>query len=94
VLPDLPPEISGNVTRMPGVTATVTERCVGCGTCTRGVYFVDAIQLVDERAIIAETCRSCGRCVEICPQHAIELRIEDTTFVEQSIARIAPLVDI
>jgi ferredoxin len=94
VLPDLPPEISGNVTRMPGVTATVTERCVGCGTCTRDVCFVNALRLVDGRAVIDETCRGCGRCVEVCPQHAIELCVEDTTFIEQSIARIAPLVDI
>lgn len=93
-LPDLPPEISGNVTRMPGVTVTVTDRCVGCGTCTRDVCFVSAIRLVDGRAVINETCRGCGRCVEICPQHAIELHIEDTTFVEQSIARLTPLVDI
>jgi len=92
VLPDLPPEISGNVTRMPGVT--VTDHCVGCGTCTRGICFVDAIQLVDGHAVIDEACRGCGRCIEICPQQAIELHIEDTTFFEQSIARITPLVDI
>jgi ferredoxin len=94
VLPHLPPEISGNVTRMPGVTVTVTDRCVGCGTCTRGVCFVDAIRLVDGRAVIDEICRGCGRCVEICPQHAIELRVEDSTFVEQAIARLTSLVDI
>ena len=92
VLPNLPPDISGTVTRMPGVTVTVTDHCVGCGTCTRGVCFVGAIQLVDGRASVGDACRGCGRCVEACPQHAIELRVENTAFVEQSIARIAPLV--
>jgi len=99
VLPELHPEIGSNVTKMPGVTVKVTDRCVGCGACTRAVHghpvcFVDAIRLVEERAIIGDACRGCGRCVEICPQHAIELHVEDSTFLEQTIARIAPLVDL
>ena len=99
VLPNLHPAIGGNVTKMPGVAVTVTDRCVGCGACTRPVHghdvcFVDAIHLVDGRAVISDACRGCGRCVEVCPQHAIELRVADTGFVEESIARIAPLVDL
>ena len=94
VLPDIHPEIGDKVTRMPGVSVTVTDRCVGCGACTRDVCFVDAIHLVDGRAVISDACRGCGRCVEACPQSAIELRIEGTGFVEESIARIEPLVDL
>jgi UDP-glucose 4-epimerase len=71
---------------------------VGCGTCTQGICFVDAIHIheVDNRAVISDACRGCGRCVEVCPQGAIEISIsiERDQFVEQSIARISPLVDV
>ena len=39
-------------------------------------------------------CTACGRCVEVCPQGAIELTIAGSTFVADSIARISPLVDV
>ena len=94
VIPQIAPAIGDKVTKMPGVTVTVTERCVGCGTCTQGVCFVDAIQLDGQRAVIGDACRGCGRCVEICPEQAIELSIDDARFVEKSIERLSPLVDI
>ena len=80
--------------RMAGVSVRVSERCAGCGTCTQGVCFVDAIRLVQGRAEISEDCRGCGRCVDVCPEQAIELTVEHGRFVEQSIASIAPLVDV
>ncbi|KYK31780.1 MAG: 4Fe-4S ferredoxin [Theionarchaea archaeon DG-70] len=92
MLPDLAPEISTSITRMPGVTVTVTDACVGCGTCEQ-VCFVNAITVVNGRAVISDQCRGCGRCVEICPHKAIELSIEGD-FVEKSIERIAELVDV
>jgi hypothetical protein len=52
VLPHITPRIGDKVARMPGVTVEVTARCVGCGTCTEGVCFVDAIGLEDGRAAI------------------------------------------
>jgi ferredoxin len=94
VLPHVAPQISAKVTRMPGVTVAVSDRCVGCGTCTGGVCFVDAIHLVDNHAVIHDACRGCGRCVSVCPQKAIEISIEYGQFVGESIARIAPLVDV
>jgi ferredoxin len=93
-LPHLAPQISAKVTHMPGVTVKVTERCAWCGTCTQSVCFVDAIQLVDGHAAINDACRACGRCVQVCPHDAIEVSIQDDRFVLQSIARIAPLVDV
>jgi ferredoxin len=72
----------------------VGDRCVGCATCTRDVCFVDAIRVIDGRAVIGQDCRGCGRCVSVCPQEAIELTIEDDWFVTQAIARLAPLVDL
>ena len=94
VLPDMPEEISSNVSRMPGVRVEVTDRCVGCGTCTQDVCFVNAIHLADGQAVISEDCRGCGRCVEVCPQQAIALTIEDTSFVEHTVERISKLVEI
>jgi hypothetical protein len=32
--------------------------------------------------------------VDVCPQNAIELAIEEGAFVEKSIAHISPLVDV
>lgn len=94
VIPHIRPAIGDKVSKMPGVTIAVTDRCVGCGTCTRDVCFVDAIHLESGQAVIGDACRGCGRCVEVCPERAIELWIDDARFVENTIARLSPLVDV
>jgi Pyruvate/2-oxoacid:ferredoxin oxidoreductase delta subunit len=94
ILPYLAPQIGAKITRMPGVAVAVNGGCIACGTCTQDVCFVDAIHLVDSRAVIGEECRGCGRCVDVCSQHAIELSVDHGQFVAESIARISPLVDI
>lgn len=94
VLPEIAPQIGTKISRMPGVKVTVNERCIGCGACTQAICFVDAIHLVDGRAVISDDCRGCGRCVQVCAQEAIEMSIEYGHFVEASIARISPLVDV
>jgi ferredoxin len=94
VLPYVAPRISDKVTRMPGLTVQVSDRCVGCGTCAQDVCFVDAIRLVEDHAMIGDMCRGCGRCVAVCPQEAIEISIGRDQFVKESIRRIAPLVDV
>ncbi|MCP4541641.1 MAG: hypothetical protein GY832_31295 [Chloroflexi bacterium] len=94
IIPHVNPLIGNKVTRMPGVTVTVTDRCVGCGVCTRDICFVDAIRLKGGRAEISDACRGCGRCVEICPEQAIELLIDDDRFIARSIERLSSLVDV
>ena len=99
MLPRLDPAISAKVTRMPGVNVTVTDRCAGCGTCAVGICFVDAIRLVDGCATINAACRGCGRCVEVCPNEAIELSIDERTLgaggpISHTIARLSSLVDV
>jgi NAD-dependent dihydropyrimidine dehydrogenase PreA subunit len=94
VLPYVSAQVGSKVTRMPGVEVTVTDRCIGCGTCTKGVCFVDAIHLAGDHAVIGDACRGCSRCVDACPQKAIEISIDFSQFVIQSIARISPLVDL
>ncbi|TET08597.1 MAG: 4Fe-4S dicluster domain-containing protein, partial [Candidatus Thorarchaeota archaeon] len=76
------------------VDVKVTDACNGCGTCTQDVCFVDAIHLFDERAVINTQCRGCGRCVEVCPENAIELTIDNSQFVEVSIERVSSVVDV
>jgi ferredoxin len=100
VLPHLAEHLQGKITRMPGVEVSVNDRCVGCGTCMEDVCFVDAIhwldaiQSVDGRAVIGAGCVGCGRCVERCPTGAIEMTVEDERFVQETVERIAPLVDV
>ena len=97
VLPHVTPRIGDKVTGMPGVAVTVTDRCQGCGVCTQGVCFVDAICLdgMDgDRAVVTAACRGCGLCVDVCPEGAIELTIEDSGFVEASIDRLSAVVDV
>lgn len=94
VLPHVTPRIGSKIQRMPGVTVAVNGLCVGCGACTEGVCFANAIRLENGRAVIGEACRGCGRCVDVCPQGAIELSIEDGRFVDDAIAHITTLVDL
>ena len=79
---------------MSGIKVYVTEDCIGCGTCTQGICFVDAITLVNNQAQISEECRACGRCVDICPQHAIKIKIKDKEFIKESIKQIDKIIDV
>jgi len=93
-LPEFNPLIARKIARMEGVSVCVTDGCTGCGICTDDVCFVDAITLVSGRAVISDECRGCGRCVEVCPEGAIELTIESDVIYEETIERIASLVDV
>jgi ferredoxin len=94
VLPHLDAPLQTKITRIPGVQVSVTDRCVGCGACTRDVCFVDAIQMVDGTAQIGNGCVGCGRCIEVCPHEAIEISGIEGPIVERAIARISPSVDV
>ena len=94
MLPDLAPEIGDKITGLPGVNVLVTDECMGCGDCQDGVCFVNAIQIIDGQAVIDESCRGCGRCVEVCPTDAIEINLSQSSYVDDVIAQLAPLVDL
>jgi ferredoxin len=94
MLPVIAPDIGKKIHKMPGIHVMVTDQCAGCGTCTDEICFVDAIHLENGQAVISEACRGCGHCVEICPNNAIEIMIESSSFVQQTIAEIKPLVDV
>ena len=95
ILPVVSGSISSKVTRMPGVTVAVSDRCVACGTCVREANCIaNAISLGGSRALIGVDCRGCGRCAEVCPEGAIDVVVQDSDFVRRSIERITAKVDV
>jgi len=95
ILPVITPEIGCKVSRMPGISVRVNDKCLGCGTCTKDVCFVNAIRVENKHAVINEQeCRGCGRCVETCPNNAIEIIIENSGFINDTIRRISAVVDV
>jgi Pyruvate/2-oxoacid:ferredoxin oxidoreductase delta subunit len=94
MLPLVNPSIGDKVSKLPGVTVTITDLCKGCGDCTQGVCFVDAIHLVDGNARISQACRGCGRCIDVCSNDAIKLSIEGRDIYQQAITRLETLVDL
>lgn len=96
ILPDIAPHIGAKITKMPGVAVKVNDNCVGCGDCTQDICFVNAIRLDEAtgRAVITDACRGCGRCVEVCPENAIEISIDDDHFISDTIKRLSSLVDV
>lgn len=93
-LPYADRRLGDKLSRMPGVTVSVNDRCSGCGECVRGICFMNAISVRDGRAIISEDCRACGRCADICPQDAIEISLSGVRSVDDTIARISGMVDV
>jgi len=94
LLPDINPDIGRKLTRMPGIDIKVSTDCVGCGTCTEDICFVNAIRMQDGKAHIDETCRGCGRCVETCPNQAIELVVIDQDYADKTLGRLTSAVDL
>ena len=94
VAPELAPRSGDKISRMPGVRVRVTDRCLGCGTCSSGVCFVSAIQQRDGHAVISDVCRGCGRCVDACPNDAIELSIEPANAMADVVEMMQRVADI
>jgi ferredoxin len=93
-LPLLSREITRKITRMPGVSVSVNENCSGCGECAKDICFAGALKMVEGRAVISDSCLGCGRCSLACDQGAIELRIEDESYLGRSIERLNRVVDV
>ena len=48
------------------------DLCTGCGSCIDECPF-EALDLIDELAVVNEKCTLCGACVDVCPEEAITL---------------------
>lgn len=48
------------------------EECTGCGKCEDACP-VEAIKVVEGKAIVNDDCIDCGSCVDECPVEAISL---------------------
>ncbi len=92
MIPDLSPDISAKIKRMPGVSVSIDPRCVGCGKCA-DICFVDAIEIIDGKATVSDECRGCSRCVYVCSEKAIKLTTEEIN-VDDFISRIESTVDL
>ena len=59
--------------------------CLGYGSCVKVCGF-DAIHIINGIAVVdKEACKACGKCVDKCPKHLIELvPYDQTTFVHCS----------
>ncbi len=88
-------EPAKKVSVIPGIHVKVTDACAGCGACTEeAVCIFGAIAMEEDHAVIdEENCRACGRCVDICPEKAITLVIEDPAYIEHTIERFSKIVD-
>jgi ferredoxin len=86
----VPPKLGSSVYgKLPGVEVHVTKKCIGCGTCTKGVCFMHAIQVINKKAVIDDmACRACGRCVLTCPQKAIVLKITNKNVFKEAAREI------
>ena len=94
VLPYLNPDISGKISRIPGIRMEVSENCNGCGVCANGICFVGAIHVKQGSAVIdQDQCRGCGRCVSVCPGGAVDMIVENDAFVENAIKRLSKSAD-
>ena len=52
------------------------DKCVGCKECYR-VCPMDAIKIIDKKAVIDENCVDCQSCIKVCKLNALEV-IENT----------------
>ncbi|MHA1620422.1 MAG: DUF362 domain-containing protein [Promethearchaeota archaeon] len=94
VLPYLDEELSSNVKKMPGAHIEVTDDCIGCGLCAIDVCFIDAISIVDGKAIINDSCRICGRCASMCPPKAIRVTLTNDQFYNECVENISSVVNV
>jgi len=71
------PNLNKTYKRLPGSCVRVdSAKCDGCGACVESC-FVAEMKLVHGVATPGKDCKVCGRCAEVCPGAAIEVRFDD-----------------
>ncbi|MGD8564675.1 MAG: electron transfer flavoprotein subunit alpha [Desulfarculaceae bacterium] len=46
--------------------------CTGCGACVEECPF-EALELIDDKATVNESCNLCSACLDVCPEEAISI---------------------
>jgi UDP-glucose 4-epimerase len=82
-----PAQLDQVISPIEGISVTVGEDCVGCGTCIEYCIF-EAITVEDGVAVHSDRCRACGRCAANCPQKAVEISIDNPNFARDVENRI------
>jgi len=73
--------------KLPGTSIVVdASKCDGCALCVEKC-FASEMHLVNGKAMPGDDCKACGRCVELCPKRAIEIRFDDEEKIFQMLAR-------
>lgn len=81
------PNLRRTYQRLPGVSIELNEDlCNGCGVCADGC-FMSMIEMRDSRPRILEDCKGCARCVQLCPQKALSLQMDDEDAIFQRLMR-------
>ncbi|MBN1636738.1 MAG: 4Fe-4S binding protein [Deltaproteobacteria bacterium] len=80
---------------LPGISVQLDEnKCNGCGICAQHC-FVAAIDMVEGIPRLSESCKSCGRCVDVCPENALSLNLAPAEeLFDQIMIRINKVADI
>ncbi|MBN2026921.1 MAG: 4Fe-4S binding protein [Actinobacteria bacterium] len=87
-------ETRDTLTKLEGLEVEVDEeKCNGCGACVKVCIFKQ-IEVVDGKAVIGEECKGCGRCAMVCKQDAINIRIEDPSYIDACLERIGSKVNL
>ncbi len=92
-VPYLSPYMTNWFVKLPGVEVTVSDDCVGCGNCVDVCVF-GGIVMKGNKAAILDKCKACGRCVNVCKSDAIELTINDDSYIRTVIERLSDRVNV
>jgi UDP-glucose 4-epimerase len=70
------------------------EKCNACMVCADNC-FVAAVQIVNDRPVITEACKGCGRCVANCSTGALSISLADEDLIfQRMMERINQVADI
>lgn len=58
------------------------EFCTGCAKCLKNCQ-VEAISLVEKKAVISSSCVGCSRCIAVCPEGAINVDWNESSDMTQ-----------
>ncbi len=81
------PNLKRSYQRLPGLSIELNESlCNGCGICAEGC-FMSMIEMGDGLPRILKDCKGCARCVQLCPQKALSLHMDDEDAIFQRLMR-------